>query len=419
MILETRIVWKEPFKAVGQKIRYKPSRDIAPSENEISRLWQRFNPRCDEIPHKNGECYGLCIIEPDMHPGDAFDYVAAVGVTAFADIPEGMVADTFEGGLYAVVTRKGPIDELGATFDYYHGEWLPNSEYTCRTGAEVEFYDSRYMGNDNPESVMELWFPIRSKRELPIENRVASLFVHVSDLRRAAEWYSQLLGLPLIEERLNGGPVYWLSLPGTGIVLDSDAYNRQNPDWRGEMQPLFMLAVPEIDEAYAYVVERTQVFGEIERHGSMAYFNFADSEGNSVMACWSADAEREDRLNGDSPVAAQIAGVFVDVTDMRRASGWYTDLLGLPLDEERALQAVYSVPVAKGAALLLDSNRHAEGQSFSIRCMFDTKDIQAACAYAEKQGFEFHSGIEDHGAVAFFVLKDPDGNLIMVCESCG
>lgn len=163
MILETRIVWKETFKAVGQKIRYKPSQEIAPSENEISRLWQRFNPRCEEIPYRNGQCYGLCIIEPDMRPGDAFDYIAAVGVTAFADVPEGMIADTFEGGLYVVVTRKGPIDELGAAFDYYHGEWLPNSEYTCRAGAEVEYYDRRYLGNDNPESVMELWFPIRSK----------------------------------------------------------------------------------------------------------------------------------------------------------------------------------------------------------------------------------------------------------------
>jgi len=416
-LLETRIVWKEPFKAVGQKIRYEPNRDTLPSKNEISELWLRFNPRSGEIQRKNGECYGLCLTEPGMKPGDPFDYIAAVGVSEFVDVPEGMIAETFAGGLYAVVKRQGRIDEIGQAYQYYYDRWLPNSEFTCREGAEFEYYDNRYLGNDNPESVMELWFPVRRQAEWPIENRIASVFLHVSDLRRSAEWYSRLLGLSVREERLNGGPVYWLDLPGTGLVLDSNANNRLNPNWREEMKPLFMLSAKNIDEAYAFVRERAETFFEPERHPGMAYFNFRDTEGNTLMACWSEDGGQETGWMGDSPISARIGGAFVDVTDMRRAAAWYSDLFGTALGDGAASGEVCSVPMSRGAALLLDLHRHLRHEAFSIRCMFDAKDIRAAYAYASDLGLDFRGGLEDYGNIAFFTLKDPDGNLVMVCQS--
>ncbi|BFH62906.1 VOC family protein [Paenibacillus azoreducens] len=60
-----------------------------------------------------------------------------------------------------------------------------------------------------------------STTEIPLVNRVASVFVHMTDLRRSAEWYSRLLGLPVMEERMNGGPVYWFDFAGTHLILDS------------------------------------------------------------------------------------------------------------------------------------------------------------------------------------------------------
>lgn len=61
----------------------------------------------------------------------------------------------------------------------------------------------------------------------PIENQITSLFVHVSDVRRATEWYSQLLGLPIREDRLSSGPVYWFDLPEAHLILDSNTENRK------------------------------------------------------------------------------------------------------------------------------------------------------------------------------------------------
>jgi predicted transcriptional regulator YdeE len=80
--------------------------------------------------------YGLCLFGPNMEPGKPFDYMAGAGVSAFEEIPEDLIAETFPGGLYCVVQRRGMIDEIGKAFQYVHGSWLPNSEYEYGPGVE-------------------------------------------------------------------------------------------------------------------------------------------------------------------------------------------------------------------------------------------------------------------------------------------
>lgn len=254
--------------------------------------------------------------------------------------------------------------------------------------------------------------------DVPILNRVASVFVHVSDLRVSAEWYCLLLGLPLMEERLNGGPVYWFDMSGTGLILDNNSGNRQNPDWRESMMPRYMYAAADIDRAYSYMKERAEVWFEPDRHPGMAYFNFADPEGNAFMACWSEyDDAAAAEPSGTSPVLPRIGGVFVDVRDMRAMSKWYSELLGLPWREQDASQSIYTIGTTTGAAILLDDNRHRHGQSFRIPFMFDTPDMEAAYRFAAKEGFRLFGEPESYPSVAFFTLQDPDGNLVMICEN--
>ncbi|WP_276353918.1 hypothetical protein [Cohnella caldifontis] len=47
-IVQTRVVWKDPFQVVGEKIRFDPSGGQLSSENEIARLWPRFSERAGE-----------------------------------------------------------------------------------------------------------------------------------------------------------------------------------------------------------------------------------------------------------------------------------------------------------------------------------------------------------------------------------
>lgn len=151
----------------------------------------------------------------------------------------------------------------------------------------------------------------------------------------------------------------------------------------------------------------------------MAYFNFSDPEGNAVMACWTKDSPEYELPRTESPVLARIGGAFVHVREMGASAAWYSGLLGLPLDEQAAEQSVYSVPVTRGAALLLDRNRYLKQEPFRILFMFDTENIAAAYDYAVNCGMEVHGERETHGDVSFFILKDPDDNLVMVCQSSG
>lgn len=415
-IIQTRIVWKDAMQVVGVKTRFTQSANVPPSENEISLLWSRFNERFGEIDHFAGGMYGLNLFGPDCVPGGPFDYMAAAGVSRADRVPEGMMAEMFPGGLYCVVTRQGVIDEIGAAFHYFWKEWLPQSGYESRSGVEFEYYDDRYRGNYDPESVMDIWFPIQPAQAVPLENRIASVFVHVTNLRRAAEWYSRLLGLPLLEERLNGGPVYWFDLQGTHLILDSNSANRQNPGWREEMLPSFMFPARDIDDAYRYTKEKAEPFFEPEHHGSMAYFNFRDLEGNALMACWSLQQDMDSELQTQSPILPRIGGVFVDVKDMRTAARWYTDLLGLPLDEENAARSVYAVPVTRGAALLLDQNRYLNQEPFTQLFYFETEDFEAALAYVRSNSFQLADEPKHFHDLSEFVLLDPDGNRILVAQ---
>ncbi|GIP34705.1 VOC family protein [Paenibacillus sp. J2TS4] len=251
----------------------------------------------------------------------------------------------------------------------------------------------------------------------PLQDRIASIFLHVSDLRRAAEWYSELLGMPLYDERLNGGPVYWFDLPGTGLILDNNENNRKDPNWREDMKPLIMFACDDIDEAYAYVKGKAEPIHEPNRHPGMAYFNFRSPDGRAYMACWAEDGGQEfEPFKGASPIIPRIGGVFVNVRDMKSAAAWISDLLGMPLREEETDDSIYVLPTSRGAHILLDDNRYRRGETYEIPFMFDTDDIEASYVYAAQHGMSIFHDIERHGGVAYFTLTDPDGNLVMVCQ---
>jgi len=260
---------------------------------------------------------------------------------------------------------------------------------------------------------------VQAAAGIPLANRVASVFVHVTDLRTSAEWYSRLLGLPLMEERLNGGPVYWFDFQGTHLILDSNRVNRQKPDWDEGMMPRIMFAAQEIDEAFRHVREKGgEPIDESERHGTMAFFNFRDPEGNVHMACWAEHAGEAlpPEPSNVSPILPRVGGVFVDVKNMPEAARWYSDLLGVPFDGSAAEERIYSVPTDSGAALLLDHNRYLNRESFTEVFYFETDDFDAAFAFARDQGFQIAGEPCRFPDLSEFALLDPDGNRIVVAH---
>ncbi|TMV43821.1 GyrI-like domain-containing protein [Paenibacillus mesophilus] len=164
-IIDIRIVQKPSFKAVGLPISWTPE-SVNPADNELSKLWGRFNPRANEIPFRvPGKMYGLEQFKPGFKPGDPIDYVACVEVSEAGDIPHGMVSADIPEASYVVVTCKGTINDINSAYGHFWSTWLgQHPEYEVVPGWNFEYYDERFLGNASPDSEYSVWFPVRLRQ---------------------------------------------------------------------------------------------------------------------------------------------------------------------------------------------------------------------------------------------------------------
>ena len=95
----------------------------------------------------------------DIH--QEFDKWAAVEVSKFDAITEGMESFILNEGLYAVFDYKGLSTDV-QIFIYIFTEWLPNSNYLLDERPYFEILGSKYKNND-PESEEEIWIPVKPK----------------------------------------------------------------------------------------------------------------------------------------------------------------------------------------------------------------------------------------------------------------
>jgi len=49
--------------------------------------------------------------------------------------------------------------------------------------------------------------------------------------------------------------------------------------------------------------------------------------------------------------------------------------------------------------------------------MFVSHDLEEALAHVVSIGISLAWPWEDHGHMAFFTIRDPDGNMLMVCQT--
>ncbi|HAH49885.1 MAG TPA: GyrI-like domain-containing protein [Balneola sp.] len=150
-----------PKKLIGMSI------DTSLTEYGAPGLWQRFMPRVKSIENKVGsEKYSIQIYDnlfsySDFHPKLIFKYWAATEVQSFESVPKEMEALELPGGKYAVFTHKGTMAGFQKTLNFIHLKWLPDSEFELDHRPHFEVLDDRYLGPNNPESIEEVWIPIK------------------------------------------------------------------------------------------------------------------------------------------------------------------------------------------------------------------------------------------------------------------
>lgn len=117
-----------------------------------------------------------------------------------------------------------------------------------------------------------------------------------------------------------------------------------------------------------------------------------------------------------SPIQNTIGAVFVPVSNMARAITWYSKLLGVPVAATSHEGAIYDVPMAGEVALILDANKPVVTNSSQPLFFLWTDDIRAAYAFLQANQVEILGEPEDIGSVSTLTFKDPDNNLLMVCQ---
>ncbi len=163
MNLQPRIEKIKEIKLVGTR------RIMSFANNQTALLWQTLMPRRREITKAiNANLYSVELYN-DPHffrnfdPTREFEKWAAVPVSDFNAVPDGMHTLTIPAGEYAVFLYRGMPSEAKDTYQYIYGGWIPGSPYELDDRPHFALMGEKYKGED-PESEEEIWIPIASRQ---------------------------------------------------------------------------------------------------------------------------------------------------------------------------------------------------------------------------------------------------------------
>lgn len=167
-MIEPQIVEKPELKIVGYETPFIHA--LSPDVNTgevIPPLWNRILRDQSRVPNRAGEAmYGVIYGRPSeerSHP-DELQYIAGVPVSEQGELPDGMVFHTVPTHRFAVVTHRGPIQNIGETCHAVYRQWLPQSEWEHAGIADVELYDHRF-DSCSDSSEMEYWITVKPKED--------------------------------------------------------------------------------------------------------------------------------------------------------------------------------------------------------------------------------------------------------------
>ena len=137
------------------------------SGNKTAELWRSFMAVRKEIQNNIGtELFSAEVYPPlffkAFDPGTVYEKWAAIEVTDFKTVPEGMETIIFPDGLYVVFIHNGPASKAPKTYQYIFGTWLPTSDYLLDNRPHFAVMGEKYKQED-PRSEEEIWIPIKQR----------------------------------------------------------------------------------------------------------------------------------------------------------------------------------------------------------------------------------------------------------------
>ena len=128
---------------------------------DISNLWQRFTEQEHQIKHVVGEVGYELHIEEDKEPRM---HMCLMGfeVSQIDDLPIEYFIKILPPCKYARFTHNFSEGDYGDAFVAAY-QWIENSDYKSAYPYDIQAYDERFKGSDDPESMIEILIPIAAK----------------------------------------------------------------------------------------------------------------------------------------------------------------------------------------------------------------------------------------------------------------
>jgi catechol 2,3-dioxygenase-like lactoylglutathione lyase family enzyme len=109
-------------------------------------------------------------------------------------------------------------------------------------------------------------------------NQLGGVFIPVSNIKQARDWYCDILGLPADGE-IYFDHIFVLPMEGPSVVLDSKIFTADHV----YKVPAFQFRTADIHQAYEFMQSKqVQLTTGIENGH---WFNFRDPDGNVLMIC--------------------------------------------------------------------------------------------------------------------------------------
>lgn len=156
--MEVKIVTRPAFAVLGIEGRG-PS---ASGPEWIAPLWSTALARIGEVRHLiTGDSWGLmsAVDEPFARWGAEGKYLAGFEVAWTTEAPDGWTLWRVPPTTFAVIACT--MATYGKAWEYFHNEFLPNSEYEP-AGAVHEFYPASF--RDPARDPLCLYFTVRKKQ---------------------------------------------------------------------------------------------------------------------------------------------------------------------------------------------------------------------------------------------------------------
>jgi len=89
--------------------------------------------------------------------------LVGVEVPRLEDLPLELFAKVVPACEYAVFTHQFRDGGFSHAFKAVY-DWLQNSEYPPAYPFDIQCYDSRFKSPEDPESILEIWVPVKPRQ---------------------------------------------------------------------------------------------------------------------------------------------------------------------------------------------------------------------------------------------------------------